>query len=88
VSRRIWVAVHIPLIFGLLAANPASATEVSDFRSGLVCDPGEHGWICLRTEDIHLTGQGKCVYAKQEMPCTWYGFSFHYSDNKPGALLE
>jgi hypothetical protein len=87
-SRRIWIALHIPLVFGLLAANPASATEVSDFRSGLVCDPGKHGWICLRTEDIHLTGQSRCVYAKQEMPCTWYGFSFQYSDNKPGTLLE
>lgn len=28
------------------------------------------------------------MYAKQEMPCTWYGFSFQYSGNKPGTLLE
>lgn len=86
--RCIWIATYILLAFGFLAAHPASATEVSDFRSGLICDPGQHGWICLRTEDVHLTGQGRCVYAKQEMPCTWYGFSFKYSGNKPGTLLE
>lgn len=70
-----------------LIAIPSSATEVADVRVGLVCDPGKNGWICIQTEDIHLTGQGKCVFNKQEMPCTWYGFSFQYWDNKPGTQL-
>ena len=78
-------------VFGLalafLASSPASATQVADVKAGLVCDPGKNGWICIQTEDIHLTGQGRCIFNKQELPCTWYGFSFQYWDNKPGTQL-
>lgn len=74
-------------VLALLTATPATATQVADVKAGLVCDPGKNGWICIQTEDIHLTGQGRCVFNKQEMPCTWYGFSFQYWDNKPGTQL-
>lgn len=75
-------------LIGLMAAVPGGAVEVSDFRSGLVCNPGDSGWICLQTQDIQLTGQGRCTFDGEELPCTWYGFSFRYSGNKPGTRLE
>ncbi|HEX7802956.1 MAG TPA: hypothetical protein VF471_09390 [Pseudoxanthomonas sp.] len=74
-------------LWGWQVATPVAATEISSFRSGLVCDPGERGWICIDTEDIHLTGQGRCVFNKEEFPCTWYGFSFDYQNSKPGTSL-
>lgn len=80
------VAVALAL-WGWQVATPAAATEITNFKSGLVCDPGERGWICTDTEDIHLTGQGRCVFNKKEYACTWYGFSFDYRDNKPGTSL-
>lgn len=72
-----------------LASGPASAVEVSNVRSGLVCsENGRPGWICHETGDIHVTGTSLCVYDGREEPCTWYGFSFEYTGNVPGSLLD
>lgn len=88
ITRILLVASIISIGCGLLSGS-AAATEVTDFKAGLVCDSGgENSWICLQTEDIQLTGQGRCVYNGDEEACTWYGFSFRYSKNKPGTELE
>ena len=77
------------VLIAVASIGSADATVVSDFKSGLVCDPGKaHAWICHQAEDIHLTGQGRCVYDGEQYPCTWYGFSFNYANNIPGTQLE
>lgn len=81
------VTTFVLLTFASIGA--VAATEVSDFKFGLVCDPGKaHAWICHETEDIQVTGQGRCVYDGKQFPCTWYGFSFNYTNNIPGTELE
>jgi len=56
-----------------------SALEISNFKSGLACTDGEtFGWICFEGEDVHVTGQGRCVYDGENIPCTWYGYEFDY----------
>ena len=68
--------------------NSIEATEIENFESGLVCDAKGEKWLCHNTVDIYITGQGSCVYNKKDYPCTWYGFSFSYKNNKPGTKLE
>lgn len=67
----------------MLLAHPASAVEITNFRSGLACtnsaiNGDTTGWICQPTEDIPITDQGRCVYADKEILCTWFGFEFDY----------
>ncbi len=70
-------------------SGPASAVEITDVRSGLVClENGRPGWVCHETADIQVTGTSLCVYDGREMPCTWYGCSFEYSGKVPGSLLD
>ena len=78
------------LLLGLaLVPGPAAAVEISEVRSGLVClESGRPAWVCHETGDIHVTGASRCVYAGREEPCTWYGFSFEYTGNAPGTLLD
>lgn len=65
----------------LLLSDPISAVEITNFKYGLACTDGKtFGWICHETSDIYITGQGRCVYNKQEKPCTWHGFSFDYRE--------
>lgn len=60
--------------------SSVESVEITNFKAGLACTDGEtFGWICHETNDIYITGQGKCVYNKQEKPCTWHGFSFDYT---------
>ena len=66
------------------------AIEIADFKFGLVCPNAKAsvGWVCHEAKDIQITGQGKCVFDGKNLPCTWYGFSFHYSDAKTGDAIQ
>lgn len=64
------------------------ATEVSNFKAGLVCFDGkELLGVCHKTEDIYITGQGTCIWNQENKPCTWYGFSFDYKNAKQGTKI-
>ena len=67
----------------------SSALEIERFESGLACTDGySFGWICHDTEEIHVTGQGRCVWDGETLPCTWYGFEFDYSGNHDDITIE
>lgn len=80
--------VAFAVFLGFFTINAASeAVEIHNFKSGLVCPVqpnrnNEHrsgGWICFETETVNITGQGRCVFDGEEMPCTWYGYEFDYN---------
>lgn len=55
--------------------------KITDFKSGAACIVNTGiGWICHETENILLTGESSCVFNKEELPCTWYGFEFKYEN--------
>ncbi|MSP94170.1 MAG: hypothetical protein EXR00_02775 [Alphaproteobacteria bacterium] len=72
------------LVFALLSATPSIAqgqtnpVVISNFKVGLVCGLNSDRRICFETHDIQLTNEGRCVYNRQLVPCTWYGYSFDY----------
>ncbi len=71
-----------------LISTSISATEIYDFKSGLVCPANDNKkWICHEKQDIYITGQGQCHYNNKPYYCTWYGFSFRYRNNIPGTKL-
>lgn len=84
--------VFLALVVGI-SAGPGFALEIQNFRSGLVCEleleisddvrlPVE--WICFETETVYITGQGRCVWNREDKHCTWYGFEFDYTDAVEG----
>ena len=87
----------LALVLGSLA-HESSAIEVQNFRAGLVCEArldieGSDvglpvGWICFETEAIYMTGQGRCVYDRQEKHCSWYGFEFDYKGATEGDEIQ
>lgn len=73
----------------------ASATDVERFRSGLVClkpnldiEGFGDSSICLNTEEIIISGQSSCTFDNSEVPCTWYGFEFSFSDKLAGKSIK
>ena len=78
------------LITMLLTAVDASALEITDFKSGLMCgiNKDDMGWVCFEEERIPITGQSSCVSQGQDQKCTWYGYSFDYRDAKPGQEIS
>lgn len=74
----------------LLFCAHASALEVTNFKSGQMCgiNKNEMGWVCFEKEEIYVTGQSSCQSQGKELKCTWYGFSFDYSDAKKGQEIN
>lgn len=72
----------------LLSAS-VSGLEISDFKSGHMCgiNKDDMGWVCFESEDIYVTGQSSCQSQNEVMKCTWYGFSFEYSNAKIGQEI-
>lgn len=71
-----------------LLVSYIDAAEISNFKFGLICSNGkEFIGVCHITEDIYITGQGTCVFNRENKPCTWYGFSFDYKKAKPGTEI-
>jgi hypothetical protein len=61
------------------AQNPPDRVAISNLRYGVVCGPNNAQTICRQTSDIAVTGDGRCIYDKQEVACTWYAYSFDYA---------
>ena len=68
----------------------ASAIEITNFKSGLMCgiNKDDMGWVCFEQEDILVTGQSSCVAKGKVEKCTWYGFSFDYKKAKPTDIIK
>lgn len=67
----------------------ASAVEIENFKFGVVCtDDRTFAWVCFETDEIQISGQGRCIYDGEELPCTWYGYQFDYSGAESGAILQ
>jgi hypothetical protein len=56
----------------------------------LVCPNAESnvGWVCHEAKDIQITGQGQCVFDGDKVPCTWYGFSFNYTNARASDVIQ
>lgn len=72
----------------LFSAN-VSGLDISDFKSGHMCgiNKDDMGWVCFESEDIYVTGQSSCQSQSEVVKCTWYGFSFEYSNAKVGQEI-
>ena len=86
------IALSAALVVGAQAAPQEAAPselQITNLRVGLVCphSHSERGSICFDATQVPITGQGTCVYAGQEYPCTWYGFEFDYTGARPGDEL-
>lgn len=79
------------LLVGLVAPNCAprqEGTQISNFAFGLVCsDSLDNPHVCSKTNDIVVTGGSRCVYDREVVPCTWYGFEFDYLLPKDSVAL-
>lgn len=64
----------------LSCTGESKAVEIKNFKAGLVCGVHPERRICFETETIYITGQGRCVFKDEELPCTWYGFEFEYKN--------
>jgi hypothetical protein len=71
-------------------SNSTLAIEVTNFKFGLVCPNAESdvGWVCHQVKNIPITGQGQCVFDGKRVPCTWYGFSFNYTDAHASDVFQ
>ena len=78
--------IAIVTLFFSIASN---AVEIENFKSGLACTDGEtFGWICHEVETVYVTGQSKCIYNDEAVPCTWHGFEFDYKGLEEGQSIE
>ncbi len=90
---------RLPLlaVLAAIAVAPASLrAQAGEFRlsnlsSGRLCDEDGGGAIdvhgegtfCDPSGDVEIRGEGRCVYAGEERPCTWFGFEFDYENKDP-----
>lgn len=77
-------------------SGPAYAVEINQFSAGLVCGKNDNATpirqpvaerICFETETIYITGSSTCVFDGYDIPCTWFGFEFEYSDLSDGDTI-
>jgi hypothetical protein len=62
---------------------------VTNLQFGPACGPAYAPiTLCAQTNDIDVTGQGHCIYDRQPISCTWYGYSFDYTSPSGAASLD
>lgn len=72
---------YIFIVLSMMVSLNASALEITNFKSGLVCTDGKtFAWLCHEVDRVYVTGQGSCTYNKKTIPCSWHGFSFDYKN--------
>ena len=74
----------------VFSSMSASSLEISDFKSGLMCGTNHNkiGDICLEQTDIKITGNSTCMANQKIEICTWYGFSFNYTNALDSDLIQ
>lgn len=78
------------LLLAVFVSIPTQSIEVKNFKSGLMCgiNKDDMGWVCFEQEEIKVTGQSSCLSNGKEFKCTWYGYSFDYSDANPNQKID
>lgn len=87
------------LVISGTAACSANSNEsvvgITNVKSGLFCmskyekdgrytsDPH----VCFETENIKVTGQGRCIFDGKTKPCTWYGYEFDYDNSSETPII-
>lgn len=80
--------VPVDPVFHGFRGGDANRMQVSNFRSGRVCDSGgQPSSVCEVTMDIPITGEQACSPGSGEDACSWYGFALTYSNATPGEPL-
>jgi len=77
------------LFFLIVISLKVNSIEVSEVQSGYMCGiESGMSFVCHDTQDIYLTDQSECTFNKEVVPCTWYGYSFIYTENVKGSSLQ
>jgi hypothetical protein len=77
------------LIFSIVISLKVNSIEISEVQSGYMCGvKSGMSFVCHDTPDIYLTDQSECTFNKKVVPCTWYGYSFIYTENIKGSSLQ
>lgn len=61
-----------------VSSYPVDGLTITNLKVGMVCRSNANPEICSETNDMKITGEGRCVYNGKSIPCTWYGYSFDY----------
>jgi hypothetical protein len=88
---KLWLtAAFLVVLCGapVVAQGVEGHIAITNLKYGLVCGPDYNRRICFQTSDIQITGEGRCVYNQQEIPCTWFGYSFDYKLPKDTVELD
>lgn len=75
------------LLASCAGAPPPARFAIGNLQYGPLCGSPEGEKVCTQSSDVEITGKGRCVYDKREIPCTWYGFSFDYAP-KEGVEID
>jgi len=81
---------YIIFIALLMISAHSYSIEIKNFKSGLMCgiNKKDMGWVCFEKDEILISGQSSCVSMGEEFKCTWYGYSFDYTNAKKGQEIE
>jgi hypothetical protein len=71
-----------------ISPTPPTRVVISDFKHGSICGPNNAQYLCTQSDDIAVTGEGHCIYDKQDIACTWYGYSFDYVPLREPIALD
>jgi hypothetical protein len=80
----------LALLAMCLAPRFAAAADfsITNLKYGIVCGPPEYRRVCYEKSDIEITNDSTCVYNRHPEPCTWYGYSFDYSQISQDTFLD
>ena len=69
------------------ASQRSGQFEIANLKYGTICGTAYQD-VCTQTADIAIDGKGLCIYDHQDVPCTWYGFSFDYDSRFDGIVID
>lgn len=80
----------IAVVVLLTLSGYSNSVDIKNFKSGLMCgiNKDDMGWVCFEGEEVLVSGQSSCSSMGEEFKCTWYGYSFEYSNAKNGQEIK